>query len=106
MARRAARVGRWPSARSCGRARSGRGDPLDAWLRLKDLRTLRGRARNVARAVAAWRERRAARQDLPPRFILSDLAILGIAQRPPRSPEALRAIRGVEERHLRAPSGR
>ena len=31
----------------------GPGDPLDAWLRLKDLRTLRGRARNVARAVAA-----------------------------------------------------
>ncbi len=77
--------------------------PEDAWLRLKDLRTLRGRSRNVAKAVAAWRERRAARQDLPVRFILSDLAILGIAQRPPRTVEALRAIRGVEERHLRAP---
>ena len=53
--------------------------------------------------MAAWRERRAARQDLPARFILSDLAVLGIAQRPPRSAEALRAIRGVEERHLRPP---
>lgn len=81
----------------------GPGDPLDAWLRLKDLRTLRGKARNVARAVGAWRERRAARQDLPARFILSDLAILGIAQRPPRSVDALRSIRGVEERHLRPP---
>jgi ribonuclease D len=82
---------------------NGPGDPLDAWLRLKDLRTLRGRARNVGRAVAAWRERRAARQDLPPRFILSDLAVVGIAQRPPRTAEQLRAVRGVEERHLRAP---
>ncbi len=82
---------------------TGPGDALDAWLRLKDLRTLRGRARNVARAVAAWRDRRAARQDLPGRFILSDLAILGIAQRPPHSAEQLRAVRGVEDRHLRAP---
>jgi ribonuclease D len=84
---------------------TGPGQPEDAWLRLKDLRTLRGRARNVARAVAAWRERRAARQDLPTRFILSDLALLGIAQRPPSNRDQLRAIRGVEERHLRAPLG-
>jgi ribonuclease D len=59
----------------------------------------------VAKAVTAWRERRAARQDLPPRFILSDLAVLGIAQRPPASLEQLRSIRGVEERHVRSPLG-
>ena len=94
-----------PSARSCAPARPARVDPEDAWLRLKDLRTLRGRARNVARAVTAWRERRAARQDLPTRFILSDLAVLGIAQRPPSTMDQLRAIRGVEERHVRAPLG-
>ena len=84
---------------------TGPGQPEDAWLRLKDLRTLRGRARNIARAVTAWRERRAARQDLPTRFIISDLAVLGIAQRPPSTLDQLRAIRGVEERHVRAPLG-
>jgi ribonuclease D len=55
--------------------------------------------------VTAWRERRAARQDLPTRFIISDLAVLGIAQRPPSTIDQLRAIRGVEERHVRAPLG-
>ena len=80
---------------------SGPGDPDDAWLRLKDVRTLRGQARGVARSVAAWRERRAAELDQPPRFVLADLALLSIAQKAPRTPEGLRATRGVEDRHAR-----
>jgi ribonuclease D len=84
---------------------TGPGDPEDAWLKLKDVRTLRGRSRGVARAVAAWRERRAAELDVPVRFVLSDLAVLGIAQRPPTSLEELRATRGVEDRHARGTTG-
>ena len=80
---------------------TGPGDPYDAWLKLKDVRTLRGRSRGVARAVAAWRERRAAELDLPVRFVLPDLAVLGIAQHPPTTTEELRQTRGVEERHAR-----
>jgi ribonuclease D len=80
---------------------TGPGDPDDAWLKLKDVRTLRGRSRGVARAVAAWRERRASDLDLPVRFVLPDLAVLGIAQRPPTTAEDLRETRGVEERHAR-----
>lgn len=80
---------------------SGPGDPEQAWLRLKDVRTLRGQARGVARAVAAWRERRAAELDQPARFVLADLAVLSIAQKAPRTPEALRGTRGVEDRHAR-----
>ena len=80
---------------------TGPGDPCDAWLKLKDVRTLRGRSRGVARAVAAWRERRAADLDLPVRFVLPDLAVLGIAQRPPETADELRQTRGVEERHAR-----
>ena len=34
---------------------------------------MRGRSRGVARAVAAWRERRASDLDLPVRFVLPDL---------------------------------
>jgi ribonuclease D len=83
----------------------GPGDPNDAWLKLKDVRTLKGRSRGVARAVAAWRERRAAELDLPVRFVLSDLAVLGIAQRPPANAEELRSIRSVEERHARGTTG-
>ena len=80
---------------------TGPGDPDDAWLKLKDVRTLRGRSRGVARSVAAWRERRAAELDLPVRFVLPDLAVLGIAQRPPTTAEELRSTRGVEDRHAR-----
>ena len=84
---------------------TGPGDPNDAWLKLKDVRTLRGRSRGVARAVAAWRERRAAQLDLPVRFVLPDLAVLGIAQRPPTTADELRQTRGVEERHARGSMG-
>ena len=80
-------------------------DPVDAWTRLKDVRTLKGKARGVASAVAAWRERRAAQLDQPVRFVLADLAILGIAQKAPRSLESLRATRGLEDRHARGATG-
>ncbi len=58
-------------------------DPEMAWLKLKDARSLRTRARAVAQAVAAWREREAAATDTPVRQVLPDLAILGISQRQP-----------------------
>lgn len=76
-------------------------DPDQAWLRLKDVRTLRRNARGVARTVAAWRERRAARTDTPVRSVLPDLAVLAIAQRAPRTQGELRSCRGVDERHTR-----
>jgi ribonuclease D len=75
--------------------------PDDAWLRLKDARTLRPKARGVARSVAAWRERKAMRLDVPVRQVLPDLAILGIAQRAPDTARELAQARGVDERHVR-----
>jgi ribonuclease D len=75
--------------------------PDDAWLRLKDARSLRPRARAVARSVAAWRERRAMRTDVPTRHVLPDLAVLGIAQRAPTTQRELAQARGVDERHAR-----
>ncbi len=102
-------MGRLPWAEAeCEELRTrptGPGDPDDAWLKLKDVRTLKGRSRGVARAVAAWRERRAAELDLPVRFVLSDLAVLGISQRPPANAEELRSIRSVEDRHARGSTG-
>ena len=73
-------------------------DPESAWLRMKEGRTLRGKARGVAQAVAAWRERRAAEIDSPVRHVLSDLALVGIAGNPPRTVEQLAKVRGVDER--------
>ncbi|HSM66847.1 MAG TPA: HRDC domain-containing protein [Ilumatobacteraceae bacterium] len=75
--------------------------PEDAWMRLKDARSLRPNARAVAQSVAAWRERRAMRTDIPVRQVLPDLAVLGIAQRAPTSTKELGQARGVDERHSR-----
>ncbi|MGH9246265.1 MAG: ribonuclease D [Acidimicrobiales bacterium] len=78
-----------------------RRDPDDAWWRIKEARQLRGRAVQVAQTLAAWRERAAVETDQPVRFILPDLALVSIAQRPADSIDDLRAVRGLDGRHLR-----
>ena len=85
---------------------TGPNPPEDAWLRVKDVRTLKGRSRFVARAVAQWREERAMDLDLPPRHVLSDIAILGVAQRAPRTSDDLLQSRGVDNRHASGSQGR
>lgn len=75
--------------------------PDEAWLRIKDVRTLRPRARGVARSVAAWRELRARRSDIPVRQVLPDLGVLGVAQQAPRTAEQLGRARGLDARHTR-----
>lgn len=80
-------------------------DPDGAWLRIKEARALRGEVAAVARSVAAWRERRAAELDQPVRFVFSDLAVVGVAQRRPKTLDELKRIRGVDERHARGKVG-
>lgn len=75
--------------------------PEEAWWKVKEARSLRGTAIGVAQAVAAWREQRAARVNQPIRFVLPDLALVGIAQRPPADLGALKRVRGLDDRHLR-----
>lgn len=74
--------------------------PEQAWWKLPHSRQLRGSTRGIAQEVAAWRERRAQRLDLPVRFIISDLAVLAVAQRPPATREEMMSTRGVDSRHL------
>ncbi|HEX5365509.1 MAG TPA: HRDC domain-containing protein [Acidimicrobiales bacterium] len=54
----------------------------------------------MAQSVAAWRERRAAQVDRPVRHVLPDLAVVAMAERPPRTPADLRRVRGLDGRHL------
>ncbi|MEI7926581.1 MAG: HRDC domain-containing protein, partial [Chloroflexota bacterium] len=68
-------------------------------------KVLKAKSRGVARSVAAWRERRAMSSDIPVRQVLPDLAILGVAQRAPRTVPELMSCRGVEERHARGKLG-
>ena len=74
--------------------------PEEAWWKVGDMRRLTGKARGVAQEVTAWRERRAAEVDRPRRSVLSDLAVLTAAQRPPRNRQELAKLRGVDERSL------
>jgi ribonuclease D len=76
-----------------------------AWLRIKDVRSLRPRARAVAQSVAAWREQRAIEVDQPVRHVLADLAVIGIAQRQPERVEDLASRRGVDGRSIRGRLG-
>lgn len=76
-------------------------DPSEAWWKVKEARSLRGAAIGVAQAVGAWREARAAETNQPIRFVLPDLALVGIAQRPPADLATLKRVRGLDDRHLR-----
>lgn len=80
-------------------------DPETAWWRIKDSRSLRGASRGVAQEVGAWRERRAAEVDKPPRLVLSDLALLGVAHKAPQSMGDVRDIRGLDGRYLKGDAG-
>jgi ribonuclease D len=79
-----------------------RPDPLTAWWRIKGARQFRGATRGVAQSVAAWRERNAEALDVPPRYVLSDLALTSIVHRPPHNRDELTSIRGIDGR-LRDP---
>ncbi len=76
-------------------------DPRRAWWRLKEARNLRGRAAAVIQELAAWREGRGAELDRPVRFVVSDLALVSMAQRPPTDEASLAGVRGLDERWRR-----
>jgi ribonuclease D len=102
--RRLVELGRWSWAEEeCALALAkGRRVPVpeEAWWRLRQARQLRGRARGIAQCLAAWRERRAQRLDLPVRNVFPDLAIASIAQRPPGTRAELEKVRTLDSRHL------
>jgi ribonuclease D len=75
-----------------------RPDPNTAWWRIKGARQLRGGSRSIAQCVAAWRERAAEALDVPPRYVLSDLALAGVINRPPHTRDELTGIRGIDGR--------
>lgn len=99
----AAGRGRWASEECALLLRRDRSavPPEEVWWRLPRLRRMRGASRGVAQEVAAWRERRARQLDVPPRFVLSDLAMLSVVQRPPANRQELQRVRGADARHLR-----
>src|SRR5689334_18979757 len=70
-------------------------DPLEVWRRLPRVSGLDPRERAVARELAAWRERTAAREDRPVGAILRDPTVVELAKRQPLGRRELSQIRGI-----------
>jgi len=67
-------------------------EPGDAWQRFKAIETLPPREQLRLRALAAWREARAVRRNLPRGWVLTDDAARAIARQPPANVAALKAL--------------
>jgi ribonuclease D len=70
-------------------------DPETAWERLPRVGQLDPRARAVAQALAAWRERSASELDRPVGSVLADPALVELAKRKPSTVSGLEQIRGL-----------
>jgi ribonuclease D len=70
-------------------------DPDEVWRRLPRASGLDPRERAVARELAAWRERSAAREDRPVGAILRDPTVVELAKRQPAGRRELSQIRGI-----------
>jgi ribonuclease D len=69
-------------------------DP-DAWQKVKGIRQLPPRAREVVKHVVAWREAVAEATDIPAFRILNTDALFALAKNPPRNEDALRDVRAI-----------
>jgi len=76
-------------------------DPRTLWWKLRGKAKLNGKARGVAQELAAWREDEARTRNKPVRSVLSDMALLSLAQRPVRDAGQLRGIRNFDARRFR-----
>ncbi len=72
-----------------------RSDPRMAYTRIRQGHTLPASGQQVLRALAQWREATAQGRDLPRAWVLSDVVLLELARRQPRSVQELGAIHGL-----------
>jgi ribonuclease D len=70
-------------------------DPEEVWRRLPRAAGLDPRERAVARELAAWRERTAAREDRPVGAVVRDPTVVELAKRQPAGRRELSQIRGI-----------
>ena len=73
----------------------------DAWQKVKGIRQLPPRAREVVKQVFAWREAVAEETDIPAFRILNTEALFALARNPPRDEAALQAVRAIWPRWRR-----
>lgn len=76
-------------------------DPVAMFARLPRVNSVSPSARAIAYELILFREQVAEQQNRPAATVLSDIAIVELAKRAPRSPEQLEQIRGVNPGSLR-----
>ncbi len=72
-------------------------DRREAYKRVKRITSLTRRQMAVARELAAWREGRAERCDIPRKWVMSDEVLVALSRRAPRTVDDFRSIRGTEQ---------
>lgn len=74
-----------------------RADARCAYKRVKRVNSCTRRQLAVARELAAWREMRAERRDVPRKWIMSDEVLVALCRRAPTTAEDFRRVRGTEQ---------
>lgn len=72
-------------------------DPDEAYLHVKRVNSLTAHQLAVLRSVAAWRERQAAKRDVPRKWIASDEVLIEVARSAPQTVQRIRRIRGTAQ---------
>ncbi len=75
-------------------------DPNKSWLRIKGAGRLKPSQLAVLQQLGAWREQRAIKHNLPRRWVLKDDVMLDLARFAPASSDAMKKIRGMEQRDI------
>ena len=72
-------------------------DKREAYKKVKRVNSCTRRQLGIARELAAWREERAERRDIPRKWVISDEVLIALVKRAPRDEGAFRSIRGTEQ---------
>ena len=72
------------------------------WRRVSGLSGMSSRQLAVAREIWNWRESEAQRRNQPPKRILRDDLLVELSRRKTADPKRIRAVRGLQQRNLRA----
>lgn len=75
------------------------------WRRVPGRGTLSPRQVGVLREVARWREETASERDIPRGWVVKDPTLVEIARRAPDSVQALKAIRGINQKEAERSAG-
>lgn len=72
-------------------------DRRQVYKRVKRVNSCTRRQLGIARELAAWREGRAERYNIPRKWVMSDEVLLALVKRAPRDVSNFRSIRGTEQ---------